>query len=132
MKQKLLEDRNISIRHRREFNQLLRKLTVSDIFKLSSDNDTIFRPMGACAIRKKGYLTYCIPWYNQTECNQMFTITKYIHRLGMCYKMIPKSQEWYDFRETTLTPSQPGKMYREWTFYFPIRVCQKTYAFLFC
>lgn len=111
MKQKLLNYGHVPPANWREFNQLLRKLTVADIFKFSSDNDTIFRPMGACAFRKKGYLTYRIPWYNQTECNEMFTITMYIHRLGMCYKIMPRSQEWYDFRETTLTPSQPGKMY---------------------
>lgn len=103
-----------------KFNNMLANLTVSQIFNITSKTDDI---MKECAIRKPGSFTYRIPLLNQSECSSMFRIKKYVHRINMCYMLTPYNEETYDFRETTLTPSNAARMYQ---IYFNSRACDNS------
>lgn len=92
--------------------EMLGTFTVEDIFNSLPPKDDILKVDPGCAVRLPGEMSWRHPWYNNTECYEMFTITTFIHRLTACYKFTanPKIGK-LQMNLNTMSPSKPGFIY---------------------
>lgn len=94
---------------------LIDKLTVAQILDITRSNESLLAEEEACAIRNPGDLSWKYPYYNKEECHKHVTITKYLHRYFVCYKIAPIDTEIvYNVSEISFTSNYPGLM----TMYF--------------
>lgn len=92
--------------------KLLKTMTVKEIFDLTPQTSEILRPESTCAVRMPGEISWRHPWYNKTECHEIFGINKYIHRMSVCYKFVPNSHdERLTIELNSLSPSKPCFVY---------------------
>lgn len=94
------------------YKKLLRSLTASEILSNTFSNETILRDKGACAIRKKLRLMFYSKdmqsWLSKEDCFKYITISKFINRYLMCYRIEMKELEILDYFEVSYSPSYPG------------------------
>lgn len=88
--------------------KLLKRYTIADIFKATPSVDQVFSNPG-CAVKIPGEISWRHPWYNKSECEDIFNITRYIHRFTLCYKFTAKEMsKTMDVALNTLSPTKPG------------------------
>lgn len=71
-------------------DRLLRTLTISDIFNSTPSTGEVLAKNPAYAVPLLQEFAWRQPWYNRSECQAIFAIDKYVHRLPLCYLFTPR------------------------------------------
>lgn len=90
---------------------LIDRLTVAQILDITRSNESLLAEKEACAIKNPDDLSWKYPFYNKEECHQYVTITKYLHRYFVCYKIAHIDTEIkYNVGQISFTSNYPGLM----------------------
>lgn len=96
---------------KKKMYQLLENMTISDIHDMTPPNISLLAEKPSCAFKYPNKLIWKYPWNQKKECHKLITISKFLHRFLMCYKIAPKDdREKLDYEDVSFTPSYPGLM----------------------
>lgn len=95
------------------YNEVKKKLKVSDYFKYTPSNESILQSFGGCTVRYPKKWSIKFPWPKAKECYEMFSIKKYLYRGMICYAFTLKDANQSIFIEQySLVTEMTGLMFK--------------------
>lgn len=76
-------------KHSKEVYQFFDETPVSKLFAMTPSNESVLNPGTGCTPRFPDQMSWKFPWPDRKECHKLFSVGKYLYRLGICYKFTP-------------------------------------------